>query len=129
MLIEHPVRGWQRISVKRVLALHQGRESVIEFANKTVRIADAYVSADGNKLLGLQALRLHELRFDEQGRADQKLILERIQEKLNADPDKQMEAVTDNVSDDVRRAVLRCLGLSEHGGKVRSDGSIGYSRG
>lgn len=113
MLIEHPVRGWQRISVKRVLALHQGRESVIDFANRTVRIADAYVLAEGNKLLGLQALRLHELCFDEQGRADQKLILKRIQEKLDADPEKQTGGATDNASDDVRRAVLRCLGLPD----------------
>lgn len=112
MLIEHPARGWQRLSAKRSIALHRGAESIDEFANKTIRVAEAYVLVEGNKLLGLQALTLGQLVFDGQGRVDQTALMTRIAKSLDVVPDEKMGSAT-KVTEDVRRGVLRCLGLLE----------------
>jgi len=112
-LIEHPAHGWQKLSARRRMSIHRGTEPIIELANLTIRIADAYVLMKGRKAVCLDSLKMGIWTFDDMGRVDQGEVMKRILEKFDAVSDPQKVVAESQIADDDMKAVLLCLGLQQ----------------
>lgn len=110
-LIEHPAHGWQKLSARRLKSLRGGTEPIIEFANLTIRTADAYIFMKGRKAVCLDGLLIGSWTFDNFGRVDQKAVVARILAKMDAMSDQSMVVERSQIADDDIEAVLICLGL------------------
>lgn len=90
-LIDHPDRGWQVISAKRVFAAQRGELLMPDLANRAVRVAYADLAVRGGRPVALYWLEIVEWRVDAEGRVDQSALLSRIVEKLDQSAEAQQK--------------------------------------
>lgn len=111
LLIEHPLKGWKVLSVSRGMAAQRGELLLPALANRTVRVALAYVQVGDGGPARLVRVELLQWVVDATGRVKKNDLLRSVREKLDGATAGVGDMAMELTARDME-AIARCLSVT-----------------